>query len=36
LQMLGRAGIDKAGLEGWRKHIPGVKSDPGVSSFPKL
>jgi hypothetical protein len=30
MQTLRRAGIDKAGLEGWRKHIPGVKSDPGI------
>ena len=25
-----RMGIEKAGLDGWRKHVPGVKSDPGV------
>ena len=33
LQMLRRAGIEKAGLEGWRKHMPGVKSDPGAAAF---
>ena len=26
-----REGIAKAGMDGWRKHMPGVKSDPGMA-----
>jgi len=28
-----KAGIDKSGMEGWRKHMPGVKSNPAYEEM---